>query len=179
MLITQRLIIRRFTENDYMDLFEYLSNPEVVSFEPYSTLDIEQCRREAINRSKSEAFWAVCLKDNNKLIGNLYFEKEGEEEFDSYEVGYVFNKSYQGKGYATEALRELLRYGFEELMAHRIMAMCDPKNIPSFRLLERVNMRREGHLMKNVYFRLDKEGYPIWKDTYIYALLDEEWIRIR
>ncbi|URJ44501.1 GNAT family protein [Paenibacillus polymyxa] len=78
--------------------------------------------------------------------------------------GYIFNPRYYGNGYATEASRRVLQYGFEELKAHRIIAMCNPENASSWRLLERLLMR--------------KEGQPIWHNAYQHAILADEWQRI-
>ena len=57
---------------------------------------------------------------------------------------------------------------------HRICAECDPKNERSWRLLEKAGFRREAHFRKNIYFHTDSGGKPIWKDTFVYALLNEE-----
>ncbi|MDF2907222.1 MAG: family N-acetyltransferase [Herbinix sp.] len=171
-LTTQRLFIRSFNKNDWKDLYEYLSDEKVIHFEPYEVFNEEQCKHEAMKRSKNEAFLAVCLKETNKVIGNLYF---AEQEFNTWELGYVFNHNYQGSGYATEGAREVLRDAFDNLGARRVIAMCDPENVASWKLLERLGMRREGHLLKNVYFKKDKTGSPIWKDTYEYAILEDEW----
>lgn len=171
-LTTQRLLIRSFTKNDWKDLYEYLSDEKVIRYEPYEVFNEEQCKHEAIQRSKNDAFLAVCLKESNKVIGNLYFS---EQDFNTWEIGYVFNNNYQGLGYATESAEEVLKEAFNNLGARRVIAMCNPENIASWRLLERLSMRREGHLIKNIYFKKDKAGNPIWQDTYEYALLEEEW----
>ena len=68
-----------------------------------------------------------------------------------------------------------MSYGFEQLQARRIVAMCNPENTSSWKLLERLHMRREGHLRKNIYFKRDEQGKPIWNDTYEYAILLDEW----
>jgi len=57
--------------------------------------------------------------------------------------------------------------------------MCNPLNEPSWRLLERLGMRREGHLIKNIYFKKDECGNPIWADTLEYAVLASEWFEKR
>ncbi|MFW6287605.1 MAG: GNAT family N-acetyltransferase, partial [bacterium] len=77
--------------------------------------------------------------------------------------------------YATEACKRMLKYGFEDLKVHRIMAKCNTENISSWKLLERLSMRREGHFKKPVYFKKTGEGNPIWHDDYQYAILEEEW----
>ena len=62
-------------------------------------------------------------------------------------------------------------------LAHRVIAMCNPENEASERLMQRLGMRKEGQLVKNLYFRTDENGHPIWQDTAMYAVLDEEWKR--
>lgn len=171
-ITTDRLLIRRFRPDDWQDLHEYLSDPNVVRFEPYEPFTPSESQNAAIVRSQSNAFWAVCLKDAGKLVGNLYFEKQA---LDIWELGYVFNVHYQGKGYATEAAKALLNYAFCELGARRIVASCDPRNLPSWKLLERLGMRREGHHIQSGYFKTDTHGNPLWHDTYEYALLASEW----
>jgi len=174
-LETERLIIRRFAAEDWKDLYEYLSDEEVVKFEPYGVFTEEQCKSESAWRAKQEFFWAVCLKKNNKVIGNIYFNQQEPKELNTWEIGYVFNSNYFGKGYATEACQIFLKSAFEKLKAHRVAAMCNPENTASWRLLERLKMRREGHLHKNIFFKYDNNGMPIWNDTYEYGILAEEY----
>lgn len=169
---TARLIIRRFLPGDWQDLFEYLSQKEVVKYEPYDVFTEERAKQEAIDRSNNPSFWAVCLQTTGKLIGNIYLS---EQKFNTWELGYVFNSNYQGKGYASEAARALLDLLFTDCGAYRIIAMCNPLNTASWRLLERIGLRREGHLIKNIWFFKDECGDPIWQDTYEYAVLKEEW----
>lgn len=172
---SERLIIRRFCKEDWKDLFEYLSVEAVVKYEPYGVFTEEACMKEAVNRSENEAFWAVCLKENNKLIGNLYFNRREPKAFMTWEIGYVFNPLYYGKGYATEACRVIMKYAFEEEGAHRIMARCNPENSASWRLMERLSMRREGYFRKIAFFKSTPEGKPIWHDAYEYSILEEEF----
>ena len=96
-------------------------------------------------------------------------------DFDTWELGYVFNRKYQGNGYDTESSEKLVDYAFSNLGARRIIAMCSPLNTRSWKLLERLKMRREGLLLQNVYFKTDYYGQPIWLDTYEYAILKSEW----
>lgn len=169
---TERLIIRYFKPDDWLGLFEYLSQESVVKFEPYEVFTEEASRQEAVRRSADTHFRAVCLKDNGKLIGNIYLAKQ---DFDTWELGYVFNERYQGRGYASEAARAVVDDAIKQRNARRIIAMCSPLNKPSWKLLERLGMRREGHLLKNIFFKRDDDGCPIWLDTYVYALLADEW----
>jgi RimJ/RimL family protein N-acetyltransferase len=171
-LYTQRLIIRPFYQKDWKDLYEYLSDEEVIRYEPYGVFTAEQCKQEAVQRSKNQAFLAVCLKDSGKVIGNLYFE---ERDSGTWELGYVFSAVYQNQGYATEAAYAVIDKAFREGRARRVIAMCNPDNKASWRLLERLHMRREGYLKKNIYFKVDENNNPIWQDTFEYGILAEEW----
>ena len=172
---TERLIVRNFKGEDWRDLYEYLSLKEVLKYEPEAESDEEDCKNKAIDRSKGDIFWAVVLKESDKMIGHVYFNQSEPKEFMTWDLGYIFNPKYYGCGYATEATRRILQYGFEQLGAHRIVAMCNPENTASWKLLERLSMRREGYLKKNVFFKRTDDGNPIWIDTYQYAMLAEEW----
>ena len=169
---TTRLTLRPFTPADADDLYAYLSRENVVRYEPYPPFTREQAAEEAVRRANDANFIAVVLKDENCVIGNLYF---APGEFDTWELGYVFNDAYWGRGYAAEACRALLTERFAEGNVRRVIAMCNPENEASWCLLERLGMRREGHLRKNVWFFKDENGQPIWQDTYEYAILREEW----
>lgn len=172
MLKTERLVLRPFEEADAEGLHAYLGDEEVVRYEPYGAMTMEECRLEAARRASDEAFWAVCLADGT-LIGNLYLS--GADEFGTREIGYVFARACWHKGYATEAARRLMAYAFERLATRRIIALCDTRNAASFALLERLGMRREGEFKKNVGFKTDAHGNTIWTDSYQYAILKEEF----
>jgi RimJ/RimL family protein N-acetyltransferase/uncharacterized glyoxalase superfamily protein PhnB len=169
---TARLVIRRFRPDDWRDLYEYLSQPETVYYEPYDPFSPEQAKQEAVRRSTDENFYAVCLKESGKVIGNIYFAKQ---EFDTWEIGFVFNATFLGKGYATEAANALIDKAFADCGAHRIFARCNPENERPWKLLERLRFRREGHLTRNIFFKRDSAGNPLWQDTYMYGILDSEW----
>lgn len=168
---TDRLIIRFFEEGDSNDLYDYLSKDEVVKYEPYGTYAYDEAVLEAKRRSKDKNFYAVTLKDG-KVIGNLYL---AQSDFDTWELGYVFNNDFWGHGYALEGAKALITFAYENLGARRIIAMCNPLNEKSWKLLEHLKFRREGMLIKNIYFFKDEEGNPIWQDTYEYGMLKEEW----
>lgn len=165
---TKRLILRRFRESDLQDLHEYLSDAQVVAFEPYIAMNMNEVRENLTWRISTEEMIAVELKETGKLIGNVYL---GRRDFDSLEIGFVFNGKYQHQGYARESCEKLIDLTFAAGV-HRIYAECDPENQNSWRLLERLGFAREAHLRQNVYFWKDAEGNPIWKDTYVYARLN-------
>ena len=167
---TERLVLRRYKEEDLQDLFEYLSDKEVVEYEPYRPLTLNETKDNLEWRIGTEEMIAVELKNSHKMIGNVYM---GKREFDAMEIGYVFNRNYWGNGYAAESCKALIQYAFSNGI-HRIYAECDPRNKSSWKLLEVLGFQREAHLKKNVYFCKDENEGPIWKDTYIYAKLNDD-----
>lgn len=167
---TERLILCRYEEKHLNDFYEYISNPNVVKFEPHKPLTLEQARQHLEWRAATDEMIAVELKDGGKMLGNVYM---GKRDFNSRELGYVFNDKYQGQGYAAESCKRLIEKAFFGGV-HRIYAECDPENTSSWRLLERLGFTREAHLKQNVYFWTDENGRPIWKDTYIYSMLSDK-----
>ena len=166
---TERLILRRFCKSDLQDLYEYLSDEEVVRFEPYKPMDLQEAENTLNWRMTTEEMLAVELKASGKMIGNVYL---GQRDFEARELGFVFNRQYWGQGYARESCEAVLQQAFATGV-HRIYAECDPENVHSWRLLEKQGFRREAHLRENVYFWKDEQGNPVWKDTLVYAILNE------
>ncbi len=167
---TTRLIIRNYEEKDLNDLYEYLSDEETVSFEPYTVFSLEETKKNLEWRISSDEIFAIELKTTGKMIGNIFL---GKRECETLELGYALNKKFQKNGYAFEACSTMCKNAFLN-GTHRIEANCDPLNTASWKLLERLEFVREGHLHKDIYFRKDKNGNPIWKDTYIYSKLNVE-----
>ena len=165
---TERLILRRYRKEDIQDLFEYLSDREVVEYEPYKTQTFDEVKENLEWRIRTDEMIAVELKDSHKMIGNVYM---GKRDFEALEIGYVFNRNYWGQGYAAESCKALIQQAFSNGI-HRIYAECDPENKSSWKLLEALGFQREAHFRKNVYFWKDETGKPIWKDTYVYAQLN-------
>ena len=167
---TKRLILRRYQQEDLQDLYEYLSDREVVEYEPYKPLTFDETKENLKWRIGTDEMIAVELKQSRKMIGNVYM---GKREFETLEMGYVFNRNYWGHGYAAESCRTLIRQAFSNGI-HRIYAECDPLNERSWKLLEALGFQREAYFRKNVYFWKDENGKVIWKDTYVYAKLNAE-----
>lgn len=165
---TKRLILRRFQKEDLPDLFEYLSDREVLEYEPYRPLTLEETKENLEWRIGTDEMIAIERKDSHKMIGNIYM---GKRDFEALEMGYVLNKNYWGCGYAAESCKALIEQAFSNGI-HRIYAECDPRNRNSWKLLEALGFQREAHFRKNVYFWKDENGRAIWKDTYVYAKLN-------
>lgn len=168
---TERLLLRRFEEKDLDDLYEYLSDETVLLFEPQKSLTKAETKENLDWRITTEEMIAVELKKERKVIGNVYL---GNRDFNSKELGFVFNRNYWKKGYAREACSTIIKNAFENGV-HRIYAECDPKNVNSWKLLESLGFCRSAYFERNVYFWTDEKGNPIWKDTFVYSLLNKEY----
>ncbi len=167
---TERLLLRKYQQTDLQDLFEYVSDEKVVEFEPYRPMTLAEARENLEWRIGTEEMTAVVLKGSGKMIGNVYM---GKRDFETLEIGFVFNQKYWGKGYAAESCKALIQKAFSSGI-HRIYAECDPYNTRSWKLLEALGFRREAHFLQNVYFWKDENGNPLWKDTYVYAKLADK-----
>jgi RimJ/RimL family protein N-acetyltransferase len=177
MLETERLIIRPLRESDFKDNHEYMSAPETFRFERGEPISIEKAQKFCREWSTKETtnFWVAELKANGKVIGQVSFFPEQPPEFKTWSIGYIFHPAYYEQGYATESTRAVIGYASTKLGAHRIVAKCSPDNIASWKVLEKCGMRREGISKKDFHLRNDKNGKPVWLDSYSYAILDEEF----
>jgi len=171
-LTTGRLILRRLEMGDSADFYRYRSRLEVCEFQTFRPRSIKEA--EAFIKCLAETpdilgTWfqlAVCLKEDNSLIGDIGLNFWAEAQA---EIAYTIDPEYQGLGYATEAVSAVLHYLFADLGKHRIIASVDPRNEKSLNLLNMMGMRKEGHFRKSI--RMD----GIWADDCIYAILYEEW----
>lgn len=175
MIDTGRLVIRPFRAEDGAGLYAYLSNPAVYRFEPGEPVSLERAQELAAERAEGQNFWAVVVKNTHELVGHLYFHQIEPPEFMTWELGYIFNPVYHNLGFASESAEALLAYGFKNWGIHRVVAFCAPENVASWRVMEKIGMRREGLMRKNIFFRRKPDGAPDWEDSYAYALLAEEW----
>lgn len=173
MIETDRLFIRQFVLSDDEDLYEYLSDPVTYIFEPGEPISLDEAKGLVSHRSTGNEFWAVILKQENKLIGHLYFSQLEPKEMLTWELGYIFNPRYQRKGYASEASAALVEHAFTHFHAHRIMARCNPENVASWKLLEKIGFTREGFFRKAGFIHKDKNGKPLWNDVYEYSKLEK------
>ncbi len=172
MIETERLLIRYIQAKDLDDMFEYLSDEEVMRYER-QTFTKESIAKSIQDFLPYNNFYAAVLKDSGKMIGQVFVGKNNPERFNEYNVGYIFNPKYHSKGYCTEATKALCKYAFEELNAHRLTAKCNPENVASWRVMEKVGFKREGLLKSRVVMRDDSDGNPIFTDELVYGMLRE------
>ena len=170
-LETDRLLIRPFTRDDSEAVFTYLSDPQVAAWLPEGVMTLAQVQafvEENVPEGDARNSYAVLRKAEGDLVGHLNFHPWFAHN--TYEIGWTLHKAHHGKGYATEAAFAAMQYGFELLHLHRIIATCQPENPASYRIMEKLGMRREGHFVKCNY-----RGGNLWWDEYVYAILEEEW----
>ena len=171
-----RLILRRFEDPDLAPFVAYRNDPEVARYQSWDSFD-EREARAFIQEMRSgqpgvpgEWFqFAVESKVTGGLVGDCALQVDGREPYRA-EIGFTLAREHQGKGFASEAVSRLLDYAFDELGLHRVFAIADCRNKPSWALLERVGLRREGHFLESVWFKGE------WSDEYLYAVLKDEWL---
>lgn len=172
MIETKRLIIRKHKIADWNYLHSYLSLSEIYEFEPGEPINEAQAKEITKERADGNDFFAVDLKDSGYMIGHLYFHRSDPKDFMTWELGYIFNPKFQNQGYCTEASSAIINYSFKELNAHKVVAFCNPRNTPSWKVLEKIGMEREGFFKQKAYFRRDDNGIPLWHDCYAYGILN-------
>lgn len=173
-LLTERLELRDFIESDIDFVHEWASDREVVRFMGFGPNTREQTgeflqRKLAERTGKPRRNWdlAVVRRDTGRVIGSVALRLD--DALQQAALGYCYDQEAWGRGFATEAAREMLRFGFEELSLHRIHALVDTHNGGSIHVLNKLGMRAEGTLRKNLLIHAE------WRDSFAYAILREEW----
>jgi [ribosomal protein S5]-alanine N-acetyltransferase len=170
---TQRLILRELSEDDFDDIHEFKSDPQVVKYLTWGPNSREQTlqslrKQTAFQNEENRQMYvlAVEMKSTKKVIGNALFMVR---DCKTAEIGYFINSNYWKQGYGIEIVNGLLYLGFNTLDVHRIYAVCDVENAGSVKLLSKIGFRKEGHFLKN----LKVKGQ--WRDNYLFAMLNEEF----
>jgi len=171
MLETNRLILHSIDAETFKDL-QKLSASELISKtalenEEAVVKDFKHLAYRFFEDNDGFVFWYVEEKSSGKIIGQVDLHT-WVKRHDRAEVGYMFHKDSHGKGYATEASKVVIDYGFEELKLNRIEAYVAPENVASQNVLKKLNFSHEG--MKKSHFKLE-DGYS---DSLVFGLLREE-----
>ncbi|UKJ64830.1 GNAT family N-acetyltransferase [Cellulosimicrobium cellulans] len=173
---TPRLVLRRALPEDADSLFAYRSLPAVDRWLTQRFTDPEEWREHHADPGRLATTLVVEL--DGEVVGDLYLAvRDGWGQLDvvdrprpdEAEIGWALSPSHQGRGYATEAVRALLEVCFDDLGLRRVVANAFLANEASWRLMERVGMRREGVGVRDSLHR--DLG---WVDGVTYALLAEE-----
>jgi len=172
-LNTERLILRKLRLEDAEDIFEYASDPEItkyVTWEPHKSIEdsINFIKYALEKYDKKEAIqWGIVYKENNKVIGTcdiLPVTKHFRAE-----IAYALSRKYWGKGIMTEAVKEVIKFGFERMSLNRIQAMCFSENIGSYRVMEKAGMKFEGTLREQMFIK------GKFQDLKLYSVLRREY----
>jgi RimJ/RimL family protein N-acetyltransferase len=178
-LETERLLLRPYAEGDLDALHAIQSREDVARFlywDPRQRDEVlEVIRRRTdtgITGEGDTLVLAIVPRDVGFVVGDVSLTYVSETH-QLGEIGFVLHPDHQGKGYASEAAREFLRIGFEDLGLHRIIGRCEARNDASARLMERLGMRREGHLIENEWVKGE------WQSELVFAMLAAEWAALR
>lgn len=174
---TDRLLLRPFRPEDLDELTDIQSREDVARFLYWGPRTRDEVLEDLERRYK----WTRLEHEGDAIRVALTLKQPGSpllgdvcliwvsEQHRQGEIGFVMHPDHQGRGYACEAAREMLRIGFEQLGLWRIFGRCDARNTASARLMERLGMRREAHLLQNELVKGE------WTDEFVYAILSEEW----
>lgn len=173
---TERLVLRGFEAADLDDLLAIYGRDDVVRFlyeEAFSEADARaSLERRMANRSieaeGDKLGFAVTRLSDGTFVGDCVVAWVSAQHSQG-EIGFAMHPKHQGQGYATEAARELLRIAFEELGLHRVIGRAEARNIASARVMSKLGMRREAHLIENEFVKDE------WQSELVYAMLQQEW----
>lgn len=171
---SDRLLLRQLRLDDSRDLFHYFSLDEVTEYYDLESFkDVKQA--EQLIQSWNQRFesnqgirWGITLNSESRIIGTCGFHN-WMKEHDKAEIGYELAPEYWRKGIMTEAIREILKFGFTNLGLNRIEAFIDPENISSRKLLAKVGFREEG-LLKECFYEKNR-----FVDAVIFAILRKQF----
>ena len=174
-LTTERLILQDFVESDWKAVLAYQQKPLYLRYYEWTERTPDAVRgfvQMFLDHQKQDPRikfqFAVTLKSTGQLIGNCGVRRESAEACEG-DMGYELDPDHWGKGYATEAARAVLHFGFSDMGLSRISASCVADNTGSAHVLEKLGMQQEGRLRQNEHYK------GRWWDTLLYAILHEEW----
>ena len=173
---TERLLLREFCADDEEDIHAYASDPEVVRLMIWGPNTPAMTKMYLAGALKEQDEWprasvslAIELKSDRRVLGSIGLRIKDEKNRTA-DLGYVLARAHWGQGYMAEAGRAVLDAAFRQVGLHRVWATCDPRNRASYRVMEKLGMRREAHFRKDVMEKGE------WRDSYLYAILAEEWL---
>lgn len=169
---TDRLLLRRFREDDAEDLFAYLHRPGASCFLSMKLDDMQKAREEARERTGAEDIFAIEHRRDGRVIGEISGHSEPP---DTYSIAWQLNAAFAGQGFAFEAARAVMQHLFDRRGVRRIYAYVEVDNLASARLCRRLGMRLEGVFREFISFENDADGAPVYVDTQQFAILKKEW----
>ena len=168
-LETQRLTLRLITSSDGPAIHRYMRDPVVTRWLSEGRLNKAEAQTFADqNAGRRPRAIAVVERASGELVGHMAFHPWFGPA--THEIGWAIGRPHQRRGYATEAARALIAHAFETLRCHRVIATCQPQNVASWRVMDKLGMRREAHFRQCI-----PRDTGEWWDEYLYALLAEEY----
>lgn len=172
----ERVRLRPFVQSDFDAVADMQSRPEVVRYLMWDVMDRDavqtfldrRLRQSQIDGDDTALVLAAVIPPSDRVIGEFMLRLSSARHRQG-EIGWSLHPDAQGHGYATEAARELLRMGFDDLGLHRIVADADPRNTGSLKIMERLGMRHEALYRENYFLKGE------WVDETHYAILEDEW----
>jgi len=170
-LETERLILRGWRREDVDDLYEYAKSPSMAMGGWKPQANKRASRRALKSFIKEDDRWAIVLKENEKVIGQLRLRTDKNRgQFSArnsaYAINYALSEEYWGKGYMTEAVKRVVKYAFDEMHIELLTAGHFPHNIRSRRVLEKCGFQYEGTIEQR-YKRYDGQIF----DSVIHSIL--------
>lgn len=166
---TERLLLKRITNEDVKEVFELRSNPETMKYIPRPLVKNDEealahiaLLDENINNNTG-INWGITIKGDPKLLGIIGFYRMQPENYRS-EIGYMLLPEFHGKGIVPEAVKRLIEYGFKDLKLHSIEAVIAPENIASEKVLQKCGFVKEAHFKESEFYNgkfLDKVIYSL------------------
>ncbi|MDX1701239.1 MAG: GNAT family protein [Melioribacteraceae bacterium] len=167
---TDRLILRKLQYSDQADIYSYAQNPNVAKHvlweahkDIFDTIKFLNIILEAYSENRA-APWGIEHKTDRKIIGTVGFVSF-ESEIKKAEIGYAISENYWNQGIITEAISEVISFGFEKMMLDVILARCKPINIASYKVIEKFNFKYEGIFEKNMYIKSRFEDMKVYTLT--------------
>ena len=173
---TARMVLRPYEPADFETLHAMFSREDVCRYLPWAPMDADQAQaklEQRLHQRRIEAdgdplVLAAVDTATGRGVGDFMLRLTDLSSRQG-EIGWSVHPDFQGRGLATEGAQELLRLGFDGLGLHRIEASCDSRNLPSVRVMERIGMRREAHLVESSFVKGE------WVSDLVYAILVTEW----
>ena len=174
-ITTERLLLREFVTDDWPAVLAYQRDPQFLLFYPWTGRTEAEVRDfvrmfldQQAERPRRKFQLAITCPDGGQVIGNCGIRRKPKNDWVA-EIGYELAPEYWGRGYATEAARAIVDFGFRDLELHRVSSWCIADNARSARVLEKVGLSQEGCLQENECFK------GRWWHTLLYGMLESEW----
>jgi RimJ/RimL family protein N-acetyltransferase len=173
---TSRLVLRPYQSEDLAFFHSMFGREDVCRYLPWMPMDVDQARAKLEQRlgqthldADGDPLVLAAEEDaSGRMVGEFMLRLLNLESRQG-EIGWSLHPEAQGRGFAMEGAREMLRLGFDDLGLHRIVAGCDPRNAASLKVMDRLGMRREAQFVENAYLKGE------WVGEIVCAMLDSEW----